>query len=213
MAFARGEARAMDLAGPELVHAIFSFSLPIWSMANVRAMATVFCLCVLFSLGAGAAWADGYRFGGWRFGWRFGHGVILGGPRFYSPSFAGPRYDGPRVYEYDVDAPLPPPRGGPPPHALPPVERVGPPPPGSAPHGPRTCYSAAETRDRVAAANLREPFALMRKASAMTQGEALAGKLCRWNDQDVYEISLLRRDGTLIHVFMNAATGQVVDMH
>lgn len=171
-------------------------------MSGIRALAMISCLYGLLSLGAGAAWADGPHFGGWRFG-----GPYFGGPRFWGPSFSGPRYDGPPVYEAE-----PPP----PPMDAMPDERVGMPAgppggPGSAPPpGPRKCYSAAETRERVVSANLREPFALMRKASAMTQAEALAGKLCRWNDIDIYDISLLRRDGALIHVYMNAATGAVV---
>lgn len=155
-------------------------------MAKIQALALTLFLGGLFSLGASAAWADGYRFGGWRYG-----GPYFGGQRFWGPSYEGPRYDGPP--DYDVEGV--PPAGAP----------AGPPPP-----GPRKCYTSAETRERVVSANLREPFALMRKASAMTQAEALAGKLCRWNDQDIYEISLLRRDGMLIHVYMNAATGQPV---
>jgi hypothetical protein len=173
-------------------------------MFRFRALAMTFCCCGLLSLGAGAAWADGARFGGWRFG-----GPYFGGPRFMGPSFAGPRYDGPPGY--DLDEPLPPPHGGPPDDTIvipggPPGRALAGPPPS----GPRKCYNPAETRDRVASANLHEPFALMRKASAMTQAEAIAAKLCRWNDQDIYDISLLRRDGMLIHVFLNAATGAVV---
>jgi hypothetical protein len=173
-------------------------------MAKIRALASILCLCgLLSSFGAGAAWADGFRFGGWRFG----------GPRFMGPSFAGPRYDGPPAYDVEplpdeypderIGMPAGPPHG--PPNG--PSQAA---PPGPPPFGPRKCYTPAETRERVASAGLREPFALMRKASAMTQSEALAGKLCRWNDLDIYDISLLRSDGALIHVYMNAATGQVV---
>lgn len=165
-------------------------------MAKIRALALTLFVSGLLSLGAGAAWAEGYHFGG---GWRYG-GPYFGGPRFWGPSYDGPRYDGPPVY--DGELPPPPPDG-------PPDERVGMP-GGPPPPGPRKCYTSAESRERVVSANLREPFALMRKASAMTQAEALAGKLCRWNDRDIYEISLLRRDGMLIHVYMDAATGQVL---
>ena len=174
-------------------------------MAKIQALALTLFLGGLFSLGASAAWADGYRLVGWRYG-----GPYFGGQRFWGPSYEGPRYDGPPDYDVEGVPPVGPPggrAGGPP--GGPPDERVGMP-AGSPPPGPRKCYTSAETRERVVSANLREPFALMRKASAMTQAEALAGKLCRWNDQDIYEISLLRRDGMLIHVYMNAATGQPV---
>jgi hypothetical protein len=193
------------------VHAIFRLARSICRMAKIRALAAIFCLCGLLStLGASAAWADGFRFGGWRFG-----------PRFWGQGFSGPRYDGPPPIDaeplpddYPEDNPgmRPGPLRGPPPGPPngPPGAPIGAPPPGAPPFGPRKCYSPAETRERVASAGLREPFALMRKASAMTQSEALAGKLCRWNDLDIYDISLLRNDGALIHVYMNAATGQVV---
>lgn len=177
-----------------------------------------------FAAGATIAQADGLRFGLWRF------------PGMY---FGGPRYDGPRYYDYGdpgLDGPdMPPPHygrrfNGPPPppvpgppDALPPEEplngeddvrenggrpgrrAIEPHPP-----GPRICYSQAETRERIASEKLREPFALMRSASTYARADALAGKLCRWNDEYIYEISLLRPDGRVIHVFMNAATGQVV---
>jgi len=171
-----------------------------------------------FAAGATIAQADGLRFGLWRF-----PGMV----------FSGPRYDGPRYEGYDdpsLDGPdLPPPRyggrryGGPPP---PPPPDAGPPPDeplndegpvgrgrrAIEPHppGPRICYSQAETRERIVSEKLREPFALMRSASSYARADALAGKLCRWNDEYIYEISLLRPDGRVIHVFMNAATGQVV---
>ena len=124
--------------------------------------------------------------GAWAQGFRFGYG----GPRF-----DGPRFDGPRHYDLEEAAPA--------------VAPIAPPPEGRPP-GPRTCYTAAAARERVAEMKLHEPFALMRKASAFAHAEALAGKLCRWNDLDVYEITLLRPDGRVIHVFMNAATGQLV---
>lgn len=162
-------------------------------MAKIRALALILCLQGPFVLGmslvgAGGAWAGGYGFGGWGLG-----APLLGGPRFVGPNFAGPRYDGPPPYDVE---PLPPDARA--------VLPSGPPP------GPRKCYSSAETRERVAGGRLREPLELMRKASAMTRAEALAVKLCHWNDVDIYEISLLRRDGALIRVFMNAMTGQVI---
>ncbi len=157
-------------------------------MAKIWTKSALVGLCGCFALGTGAAHAAGARFL-----WPFVR------PLIGVPHFGGPRYDGPGGYDYDVE---------PEPHGPRSVERgrlAEPRPP-----GPRACYSAAETRERVVSQKLREPFALMRKAAAMTNAEALTGKLCRWKDIDIYEISLLRPDGRVIHVYMNAATGAVV---
>ena len=72
----------------------------------------------------------------------------------------------------------------------------------------RTCFSADQTRAQIAAHKLVEPFKLMKEAASVVKGDPLGGKLCRWNEDFVYEISLLRRDGHVVHVFMNAANGQ-----
>lgn len=50
----------------------------------------------------------------------------------------------------------------------------------------------------------------MRRAAARTHAEAIGAKLCRWSEDLVYEISLLRRDGRVIRIFVDAKTGQVV---
>jgi uncharacterized membrane protein YkoI len=72
------------------------------------------------------------------------------------------------------------------------------------------CYSAAQTRERIAVRKLAEPFRLMASAAKRFQAEAIGAKLCRWKEQFVYEITLLRRDGRVIHVFTNAASGQII---
>ncbi|WP_294540548.1 hypothetical protein [uncultured Rhodoblastus sp.] len=146
-------------------------------------------LCGFFILGAEIAGADGFRFGGW--------GPHFGGPYFGVPRYDGPRFDGPRAYDVEPDP------AGPPP--IEPFSGMDPGPP-----GPRLCYSRAETRERVVAENLREPFALMRKAAAYAHAEALSGRLCRRGELDIYEITLLRPDGRVIRLLMNAATGAVV---
>lgn len=73
----------------------------------------------------------------------------------------------------------------------------------------RVCFNAAETRDKIAAHHLAEPFRALR--AGRLQGEALRAKLCRWKpDEFVYEVSVLRRDGRVMHVYMNAQNGQSV---
>jgi hypothetical protein len=43
------------------------------------------------------------------------------------------------------------------------------------------------------------------------QGEPLRARLCRWKqDEFVYEVTVLRRDGRVVFLYMNAQTGQNV---
>ena len=74
----------------------------------------------------------------------------------------------------------------------------------------RVCFSTAETREKILAHGLSEPFHVMRSAASRSQAEAIGVKLCRWSEELVYEMSLLRRDGRVIHVFVNAETGLVI---
>jgi hypothetical protein len=95
---------------------------------------------------------------------------------------------------------------------VPPGPGLGLPRPGfkrfEAPRG-RVCFSPAETRDKIVAHRLTEPFRALR--TGRLQGEALRARLCRWKpDQFVYEIAVLRRDGRIVHVYMNALNGQNV---
>lgn len=73
----------------------------------------------------------------------------------------------------------------------------------------RQCLSAVETRQTIAAHRLTEPFRALRAGGA--QGEALRAKLCRWKqDQFVYEVFVLRHDGRIVRLYMNAQNGQAV---
>ena len=73
----------------------------------------------------------------------------------------------------------------------------------------RVCFNPAETRENIATHRLAEPFRALRLGRQ--QGEALRAKLCRWKrDEFVYEISVLRRDGRIVRLYMNAQSGQAV---
>lgn len=50
----------------------------------------------------------------------------------------------------------------------------------------------------------------MRNAAGRLQAEALGVKLCSRRDELVYELSLLRHDGRIIRVFIDAKTGQAI---
>jgi uncharacterized membrane protein YkoI len=52
---------------------------------------------------------------------------------------------------------------------------------------------------------------LMRRAAGDLHAEAVDGRLCRWNNELIYEISLLRRDGHIVRVRFNAANGKAVE--
>jgi uncharacterized membrane protein YkoI len=72
------------------------------------------------------------------------------------------------------------------------------------------CLNAAETREEVKAHKLLEPFAALKFAAAQRKAEALSAKLCHNGDEYVYEITLLHRDGRLVHVEMDAGTGKLI---
>jgi uncharacterized membrane protein YkoI len=72
------------------------------------------------------------------------------------------------------------------------------------------CLNAAETREEIKSRRLIEPFAALKFAAAQRKAEALSARLCHTGDDFIYEITLLHRDGQLVHVEMEAATGKVV---
>lgn len=73
------------------------------------------------------------------------------------------------------------------------------------PHG-RICFDQAEAREKIAAKGLADPFRAIR--FGRQQGEALSAKLCSWRPNEfVYEIHVLRGDGRVLRVFMNAQNG------
>ena len=74
------------------------------------------------------------------------------------------------------------------------------------------CLPQGETREAIKSRHLLEPFAVLKSAAAQFKAEALSAKLCRTGDELVYEIALLHRDGRLVHVVTNAATGKVVNV-
>ncbi len=73
----------------------------------------------------------------------------------------------------------------------------------------RVCFNQSETRDNIAAHRLNDPLHALQVGRL--QGEALSARLCRWApDQYVYEIQILRDDGHVLRVYMNAQNGEAV---
>ena len=73
----------------------------------------------------------------------------------------------------------------------------------------KSCFNAPETREKILANGLADPFALLRAQAAEQRAEPIAVKLCRHGDSYVYEIDLLRRDGRLIHSRVDARSGHL----
>ena len=70
------------------------------------------------------------------------------------------------------------------------------------------CIAESETREEIKAHHLLEPFVVLKSAAAALKAEALRARLCRVGDDLVYEITLLHRDGRVVHIVVDAATGK-----
>jgi uncharacterized membrane protein YkoI len=75
----------------------------------------------------------------------------------------------------------------------------------------KICLSPAETREEIKAKRLREPFAVLKFAAQHFKAEALSAKLCRIDDEMVYEIALLHKDGRYFHARVSAVSGKLLD--
>lgn len=76
------------------------------------------------------------------------------------------------------------------------------------------CYSTAQARDQIETRKLIEtrrlldPFACMRAAAARLQSEPLRTRLCYLGEALLYEISLLRPDGRIVKILVDAVSGR-----
>jgi hypothetical protein len=75
-----------------------------------------------------------------------------------------------------------------------------------------SCLSAAETREEIKGHGLKEPFAALKSAAQHYKAEALSAKLCRIDDEFIYEIAMLHKDGRYFHAHVNATTGKLVEI-
>ena len=74
------------------------------------------------------------------------------------------------------------------------------------------CLSPADTRAVLSQNKFTDPAAALRSAAAVAHAEPLRSRLCRWNEDFVYEITLLRRDGKVMRVFINAEDGSLANV-
>jgi uncharacterized membrane protein YkoI len=76
--------------------------------------------------------------------------------------------------------------------------------------GERTCFSRAETHQRIHEDGLVDPLKIVRNTAGAFHAEALGAKLCKTDGTFTYEINLLDRDGRVIRATINAVTGAAV---
>ena len=79
------------------------------------------------------------------------------------------------------------------------------------PNRARQCLNPAEAREAVARNKFTDPAAALRSAAAIAHADPLRSRLCRWNEDYVYEITLLRRDGKVMNIFLKAEDGSLVN--
>lgn len=72
------------------------------------------------------------------------------------------------------------------------------------------CMNAAQTREAVAEHKLIPPMRAARNIEKSTRAEPLQSRLCQSHEAFIYELTLLRRDGKVIRLFINAANGAVL---
>ena len=72
----------------------------------------------------------------------------------------------------------------------------------------RQCFSAAETRNQIAANGLADPFAIIRQKKWELRADVIGVRLCEIDGARVYEMDFLRNDGRLIHAVFDATTGK-----
>jgi uncharacterized membrane protein YkoI len=75
----------------------------------------------------------------------------------------------------------------------------------------RVCLDATQTRAAISEHKLANPVVAQRNAAIhVGGGEFLRSRLCRWNEDYIYEISLLLRDGHVTQVYIRAEDGRIV---
>lgn len=89
---------------------------------------------------------------------------------------------------------------------------AGPPTATAADEAALQCFTARETSERVARLRLFNPLMAMRATARRIKADPLRTRLCRNGPRLVYELSLIRRDGKVQKVYLNAQNGAPVKM-
>ncbi len=75
---------------------------------------------------------------------------------------------------------------------------------------PIVCFSAREMGDRVARLRLANPLIAMQSNARRNRAEPLRTRLCRTGNRLVYELSLIRKDGKVMQIYLNAQSGRPI---
>lgn len=70
------------------------------------------------------------------------------------------------------------------------------------------CFTMAQARGKIEAHKLADPFRSMREAALRLESEPLGARLCQLDEGLIYEISLLRRDGHIVKIHVDAFSGR-----
>jgi hypothetical protein len=70
------------------------------------------------------------------------------------------------------------------------------------------CMSATEARTVISRNKLANPTSSLRTLSRRSQAEPLRSRLCRLDERFVYEMTMLRKDGKVVRVFVEATDGR-----
>jgi hypothetical protein len=73
---------------------------------------------------------------------------------------------------------------------------------------PVVCFSAREMNDRVARLRLYNPLIAMQTNARRNRAEPLRTRLCRTGIRLIYEQSLIRKDGKVLLIYLNAQNGR-----
>ncbi len=72
----------------------------------------------------------------------------------------------------------------------------------------KSCFTIEESRQKIDAHKLTNPFLSIKAAKERMKGEPLTTRLCQHGDAFIYEITLLRPDGRIVKFHVDATTGR-----
>jgi hypothetical protein len=70
------------------------------------------------------------------------------------------------------------------------------------------CMSSMEARTAISRNRLANPLPALRALSRRTKAEPLRSRLCRMDERMVYEMTMLRPDGRVVRVYVDARDGR-----
>ncbi len=84
--------------------------------------------------------------------------------------------------------------------------------PAEAAAGPEICLSPGEIQEAIAQGQVIEPRAALLVARRLVPGaDVMRGRLCREDNALIYQVLVLRKDGRLVHVTIDAPSGRIID--